>query len=145
MIHHRTCTPTAARSIRPHCVRTAFARVFRTRQKVPFGGLRASTHDMYVGRSTTDAAALLEYSPMKIKPKTAVFTRRVHSGHRNICIFMDGHRRHRGQDQHVARPCVAQQRATCGSRLRRGCHQAARRPSGQSIEPSAIQDAGAGF
>ena len=49
MIHHRTCTPTAARSIRPqdpHCVRTAFARVFRTRQKVAFGGLRASTHDV---------------------------------------------------------------------------------------------------
>ena len=42
----RPLSPRAVCSIRPHCVRTAFARLFRTRQKAAFGGLRASMHDL---------------------------------------------------------------------------------------------------
>ena len=52
--------PTAARSLRPHCVRTAFARVFRTRQKMPFGGLRASMHDLYLSVCDLDHRTLLD-------------------------------------------------------------------------------------
>ena len=44
--HHRTCITTPNRSIRPPCVRTAFARMFRARQNITFGGLRAAMHDL---------------------------------------------------------------------------------------------------